>query len=142
MIEEYYNVRRWYMGEELKTFRQRAGVPQNQLVDEISKLLRDLAPEEADGLEKIGVLQDLEKFVVVDNPASLLNRYEKIEGRKPKNRKRHLSLLWGLHRLGGVESVEEANTFLQLAESSSLTPEELIVNFGEGESIQIAPTRR
>ncbi len=124
-------------GEKLKAFRQRAGVSQNRLVDEISHLLRDLELDEVAGLEKIGIFQDLEKLTIFDNPASLLNRYENVESRKPKNRKRHLSLLWGLQRLGGVKSVEEANTFLQLAESSDLTPKELVVIFGKEEPAQI-----
>jgi len=53
--------------------------------------------------------------------------------RLPRNRKRHLAILWGLRKIGALASIEEANEFIGLAELGfeGLSAPEYEVIFGQ-----------
>ncbi|MEM7346012.1 MAG: protein kinase, partial [Chloroflexota bacterium] len=79
---------------------------------------------------KIGYTQEEFAELILDDGVGLsvqqVSRYENGHERYfPKQRKRHINLIRGLVRLGGLHTPDEANTWLGLGERGFLTPKEI-----------------
>jgi len=109
-------------GKTLKRFRVRTGLSQGEFSDAISTLPLEWSKAEEEALREI----EFEHLVLANYE---LSRYE--NGRRlPRHRNRYLSLIWGLHKLGGILTIQEANEWLQQANQSLLTMPEQIALFG------------
>ncbi len=108
-------------GKQLKKFRLRTGLSQNEFSDAIS----DMVMQFDEGLQTQLKENNIEN-VILSN--SELSRYETGK-RVPRYRSRFVTLVLMLVRLGGIESLEEANEWLGQADQSPLTEKEVEIIF-------------
>lgn len=112
-------------GRALKKFRERTNLSQGKFCDEASFLWMDLSETEFEELRDIIQADQL----ILTN--TTISRYEKGRRQPPQRRTQHLALIWTLHKLNGIRTPFEANTWLQLADRASLTIEEQRSIFGD-----------
>ena len=107
-------------GEKLLVFRQRGGYRQGELADALSFIRLPAALSES--TSPLGDNITLQNYE--------LSRFEQGH-RCPRPRRRHLALIYGLVHLGCIETAEEADEWLGLADQRALNAEERSLIFGQ-----------
>lgn len=115
-------------GEKLLSFRQRGGYRQGELADALSFIR--LPPALSDSASPLGDNITLQNYE--------LSRFEQGH-RCPRPRNRHLTLIYGLVHLGCIETAEEADEWLALADQRALNAEERALIFGQRKAELQAP---
>lgn len=111
--------RQW--GEHLRLFRLKAGCrSQGELAESMSTLAAQLTLNEWFTLEE--QFGGKGEHLFVSN--TVLSYWETGKRNPPRSRARHLYLIWALHRLGGLESILDADGWLAMAGLIHLSLEE------------------
>lgn len=110
-------------GSELRKLRKNANLTQGQLIEQLSLLTNNLSEEEKQILEEIDVYNEAITYFngILDTPT--LSRLEK-GSRSITLRRRCVALIWGLRKLGVLQTIEEANSFLEVGGHGNLTTTE------------------
>ena len=108
-------------GKQLKKFRLRTGLSQHEFSDAISIEMAQLNEETRAKLKDHNI-----ENIILSN--SEISRYETGK-RIPRFRSRLISLIFILVRLNGINSLEEANTWLEQADQAPLTEKEIDIVF-------------
>lgn len=116
-------------GGELRKYRKAVGFTQGQFIERLSHMTGALSDDERSALESVDIYQEAATYFggILDSPT--LSRLEK-GTRTLSLRARILALVWGLRRLGAIQTVEEANQFLECGHYGHLTPAESDAIFG------------
>lgn len=110
-------------GSALQAYRKKAQLTQVQFIEELSLLISHLSEDENDALVDAQIYEEASSYFggVLDAPT--LSRLE--NGTRALNlRQRCVALVWGLKRLEVLDTVEEANHFLELGGHGNLTAAE------------------
>jgi len=110
-------------GEQLRGYRQQAGLTQGQFIEKLSLLVSDINADDRLALERIDIYDEASSYFngVLDSPT--LSRLEK-GNRDLNSRPRCIALIWGLNRLGVLTETIDANSFMELAGHGNLTDTE------------------
>jgi len=108
-------------GEQLREFRLRSGYhSQEKWIEAASTLIATLSVQEFTALQNtFGAEKDEITF-----SQGLLSRWETNNRKPPKQRARHLYLIWVLAHQEGIQQPEEADSWLEMAGLSPLTSAE------------------
>lgn len=108
-------------GKTFRSYRMRSGLSQSQFAEAVSQLWIELPKPRIEELSGLGF-----EYLILSN--SEISKYE--NGRRlPKDRSRHLALLWALHKLGGLSTAHEATAWLLQAEQPPLSVAQAAVIF-------------
>jgi transcriptional regulator with XRE-family HTH domain len=120
------DLNRW--GAMLRQFRKRKGFTQDQLLDQLSLLCIGLSDIEQKQLTQLDV--EIEKLP----SKSDLSRYER--GEREAQRPRQLFFIYGLRRLNCIESLWEANQWMELSANGNLSETERKILWGADEKFE------
>lgn len=134
-------------GQSFKQLRMSTGLKQGEFSETLSRQWLQLSDSDRQSLNEIGV-------DYLDLSSTDVSRYEK--GRRmPRNRSRYTSLIFSLYKLESIQTIDEANEWLQLADQGPLTTQEqaaifdsIELNLGKGKpfgevqntEVQLEPT--
>lgn len=122
-------------GSEVRKLRKKASLTQGQLIERFSLLTNDLPEQERYKLEEVGIYEEAAAYFsgILDTPT--LSRLEK-GTRTLTLRQRTMAFVWGFRQLGVLQTIEEANHFLEIGGHGNLTNAEVKALFAQSQEEQ------
>ncbi len=117
-------------GEQLRSFRNRLGLTQGQLIETLANLSIHVSMADEAEWHTLGIYEEVINYLGEILDVSTLSRLE--QGKRALNpRARHIALVWALRRLGAMINSAEANQWLALGDQGHLTETELTTIFDQ-----------